>query len=62
MMEDDYMKRLGTELLNNEHVLAALNIAVTCYVQAKTAKAVDDLPSSVQRDNPDPEAKAAAAK
>lgn len=62
MKDDDYVKKLGTKHLNNEHVLDALNIAVTCYVKADTAEAIDALSVSVQANYRDPEAIKAADK
>lgn len=43
MKNDDYVKHLGIEHLNNEHVLISLNVTVTKYVKAETEKAIEVL-------------------
>lgn len=47
MKDEEYVKKLSTEILDNEHILTDLNISVTRYVQVETSKAVDVLPISV---------------
>lgn len=62
MKDDDYVQKWETQLLNNEHDLAELNIVVIRYFKAHTAKAIDALPVSTQPNDSDPEAIKAAAK
>lgn len=56
MKYEDYLQHLGTELPNNEQVIAAPNITVTRYVKAGTAKEIEALHVSVQPNDRNPEA------
>lgn len=38
MKDDEYVQKLEAERLNNGHVLPALNLAVSQYIQAKTER------------------------
>lgn len=49
--DDDYVQKLGAELLNNEQDLFAINVAATRYVQAEVVKATAAISVLVSQGN-----------